>query len=105
MPAPDRHAGLSVHGRRSQLLRSVPARLLITAPRGRRTIGSSKPAERTSPTWAKSTATGCCAYAAKAAKWSWSRYHRRSAGPSTARQAHAPANPSYILAAYMASGT
>ena len=37
MPAPDRHAGLSVRGRLSQLLRSVPARLLITAPRGRRT--------------------------------------------------------------------
>jgi Dyp-type peroxidase family len=29
MPAPYRHAGLSVRGRRSQLLRSVPARLLI----------------------------------------------------------------------------
>jgi hypothetical protein len=38
MPAPDRHAGLSVRGRRSQLLRSLPVRLLITAPRGRRTI-------------------------------------------------------------------
>ena len=34
----------------------------------------------------KNTATGCCACAEKAAKWSWSRYRRRSAGPSTARQ-------------------
>jgi|SRR5580704_10070946 hypothetical protein len=39
MPAPDRHAALSVRGRRSQLLRSVPARLLITAPRGSSDLG------------------------------------------------------------------
>jgi len=53
----------------------------------------------TSPTWAKSTATGCCAYAAKAPRSSWSRCHQRSAGPSTERSAPAPAGRSCSTAA------
>ena len=45
--------------------------------------GSSKLPVRTSPTSARSTATGSCAYAARAPRSSWSRCRQRSAGPST----------------------
>ena len=48
--------------------------------------GSSKPLARTSPTSARSTATGCCACAARAPRSSWSRC-RRPAGPSTGQWA------------------
>jgi hypothetical protein len=48
----------------------------------------------TSPILARSTATGCCACAAKAPRSSSSRCHQRSAAPSTGLSAPAPAaNP------------
>ena len=53
--------------------------------------GSSKPPARTSPTSAKNTATGSCAYAARAPRLSWSRCHQRWAGPLTRRSARGPA--------------
>jgi hypothetical protein len=86
--------------------------------------GSSRLPARTSPTWAKSTVTGCCACAAKAARSSWSaaamldagvdlrdvQIAARHAAPrTTMRYDRARKNldrhPHYILAAYMASGT
>ena len=42
--------------------------------------GSSRPPQRTSPTWGRSTATACCACTARATRPCWSRCHRRSAG-------------------------
>ena len=48
---------------------------------------------RTSPTSAKSTATGCCAYAARAPRSSWSRCRPLSAGPSTRRPDPVRAGP------------
>ena len=47
--------------------------------------GSSRLPERTSPTSAKSTATGSCGYAARAPRSSWFRCPQLSAGPSTRR--------------------
>ncbi len=49
--------------------------------------GSSRPPAQISVISAKSTATGCCASAAKAARWSWSRCRQRSGGLSTAPSA------------------
>ena len=46
--------------------------------------GSSRPPARTSPISARSTVTGCCGCAAKAARSSWSRCRQRSAARSTA---------------------
>ena len=51
--------------------------------------GSSKQLARTSPTLAKGTVTECRAYAAKAARWSWSRCRLRSDEPSTGLSAAA----------------
>ena len=42
--------------------------------------GSSKPPARISPTSARNTVTGCCAYAAKAPRSSWSRCRRGRPG-------------------------
>lgn len=47
--------------------------------------GSSKPPVLTSPTWVRSTGTGCCGWSARAPRWCWCRYHRRWPGPSTRR--------------------
>ena len=54
---------------------------------------------RTSPTWARSTATGCRGCAARAPRWSWSRCRQQSAGPSTGRPQTAPAGRSCSTAA------
>jgi hypothetical protein len=53
--------------------------------------GSSRPPPRISPTSAKNTVTGCCAYEARAPRSSWCRYRQPSAGPSTRRPARGPA--------------
>jgi len=52
--------------------------------------GSSRPPQRTSPTWGRSTATACCACTARATRPCWSRCHRRSAGHWTKPSAHGP---------------
>jgi hypothetical protein len=61
--------------------------------------GSSKLPALTSPTPAKSTVTGSCAYAAKAPRSSWFRYYQPSAGPSTRLSAPAPTARSFSTAA------
>ena len=56
--------------------------------------GSMRPPARTSPTWVKSTATGYCAFAAKAPRSSWSHCRQPSAAPSTRQLARALAGRS-----------
>jgi integrase/recombinase XerD len=51
---------------------------------------------RTSPTSAKSTATGCCACAARAPRSSWSRCRQPSAGLSTRQQAPESGGRSFV---------
>jgi hypothetical protein len=60
-----------------------PCDFALVAMLGLLACGSSKPPARTSPTSARSTATGSCGYAARAPRSSWSRYRQQSAGPST----------------------
>ena len=60
-----------------------PCDFALVAMLGCSACGSSKPPARTSPTSARSTATGSCACAARAPRSSWSRCRQRSAGPST----------------------
>ena len=56
--------------------------------------GSSKPPARTSPTSARSTATGSCACAARAPRSSWSRCRPQLSGPSTGQSASGAAGRS-----------
>ena len=61
--------------------------------------GFSRRPARTSPTSARSTATGCCACAARAPRSSLSRCRQPSAGPSTGQSQAAPTDQSCSTAA------
>ena len=61
--------------------------------------GSSKLLAPTSPTWVKNTATGCCACAARAARWSRSRCRPQSGELSTGLPASRTAGRSCSTAA------
>jgi hypothetical protein len=60
-----------------------PCDFALVAMLGSLACGSSRPLARISPTWARSTAIGCCACAGKAPRSSWFRCRQQSAGPLT----------------------